>query len=71
MSCKCIGNQECIECYEGLRSEFDKSYKALEAIGMESILEAKEFMWDYYAERDRENADDAILPQEDDDLSYG
>jgi hypothetical protein len=65
-----MGNQECSECYAGLVDSFEESYQNLKTIGMESILEAKEFMWDYYAQRDRENADDAILPQEEDDLSY-
>ncbi len=63
--CRCIGNTECPICYLAMTTEFDSQYQSLKAIGMEDILEAKEFMWEFYAERDRNNI--KILTEEIDD----
>lgn len=60
MKCHCIGNKECHICYAALCEAFDKAYKSLESIGMEDCLEAKEFMWDFYAQRDLNNAEEAF-----------
>ena len=43
-----------------MEAAFDKEYEALKAIGMEDCLEAKEFMWDFFAKRDESNVEDAI-----------
>jgi hypothetical protein len=59
VKCRCIGNMECNICYAGLCNAWDKEYKRYQEIGMEDCLEAKEFMWDYYAQRDKENAEEA------------
>jgi hypothetical protein len=41
---------------------FDKAYSRLKEIGMEDFIEAKEFMWDFFAERDKENAENINEP---------
>lgn len=59
MVCRCIGNTHCSICYEAMTTEFDRQYQELKKIGMEDCLEAKEFMWEFFAERDRQNMEDA------------
>lgn len=59
MICRCIGNKECPVCYEAMTAAFEKQYQELKKIGMEDCLEAKEFMWEFYAERDRQNMEDS------------
>ena len=58
--CKCVGNKECSVCYLAMTTAFDKQYQALKAIGMEDCLEAKEFMWEFYAARDIANVEKDI-----------
>lgn len=58
MMCKCIGDMSCIICYTAMTEAFDKQYKKLKEIGMEDCLEAKEFMWEFYAQRDKDNVED-------------
>lgn len=65
--CECWGNQECHICYKALVDAFDVSYQIYKAAGLEDCLEAKEFMWDFYADRDRAKADEAfdnVIPDE-------
>jgi len=57
--CKCIGNMECNICYAALEDFWNKEYARYKAGGFEHLLEAKEFMWDFYAQRDKENAEKA------------
>ena len=57
--CTCIGNKECIICYAAMTAAFDEAYRNLKKIGMEDCLEAKEFMWEFYAKRDKENMEEA------------
>jgi hypothetical protein len=59
-TCHCIGNKECSICYDALCKAFDKAYESLKSIGMEDCLEAKEFMWDFYKQRDLDNMDLSI-----------
>jgi hypothetical protein len=61
--CNCIGNKECPVCYLAMTTAFDKQYQALKSIGMEGCLEAKEFMWEFYAARDSENIEKAANDQ--------
>jgi len=56
---KCIGNTHCNICYAAMTAAFEEQYEKLKKIGMEDCLEAKEFMWDFYADRDKENMDEA------------
>lgn len=58
--CKCIGNKECEICYAAFCAAWDKEYVRYKAAGMEDFLEAKEFMWDFVAQRDRENIENEI-----------
>lgn len=55
--CKCFGNQECDTCYTAMVAAFNEAYSNLKKIGMEDSLEAKEFMWEFYAKRDSEKAE--------------
>jgi hypothetical protein len=55
--CKCIGNTSCHICYAAMTDAFDKAYAKYKEIGMEDCIEAKEFMCDFFAERDKENAE--------------
>jgi hypothetical protein len=57
--CKCLGNKTCLICWGAMEAAFDKKYQEMKAEGLEDYLEAKEFMWDFFAERDKENVDDA------------
>ena len=60
MICRCIGNKHCPICYEAMTAAFEKQYEELKKIGMEDILEAKEFMWEFFAKRDKENMEDSV-----------
>jgi len=56
LGCKCVGNTECRVCYAAMTAAFYKQREYLISIGMEACVpEAKEFMWDFYAERDKVN----------------
>lgn len=68
--CKCIGNQSCSICYTAMTVAFDKEYQKLKKIGMEDYLEAKEFMWEFYAARDNENAEELIGDGDPDQWTY-
>lgn len=56
--CKCIGNTQCSICKAALEKAFDEEYNKLKETGDEDLLEAKEFMWDFFAKRDEENVED-------------
>ena len=42
-----------------MEAAYDKEYEKLKSEGMEDYLEAKEFMWDFFAKRDESNVEDA------------
>jgi hypothetical protein len=48
---------ECNICYAALTSFWDKEFARYKEAGLEDLLEAKEFMWDFYAQRDKENTE--------------
>jgi hypothetical protein len=45
-------------CWGAMEAAFDKKYEEMKAEGMEDYLEAKEFMWEWFAKRDQNRADD-------------
>ena len=56
LGCRCVGNTECRVCYAAMRAAFYKQCQDLKDLGMEALVpEAKEFMWDFYANRDKMN----------------
>lgn len=47
-----VANQHCLVCWGAMEAAYDKEYAKLKAGGMEDYLEAKEFMWDFFAKCD-------------------